>query len=324
MSEMDIGERRKPQDGRITVRHSGKKVDLRVASLPTVWGEKIVMRILSTPAGNLKVSDLDLSERNYKVYHGGYERPYGMVLITGPTGSGKSTTLYATLGDIARPEINIITVEDPVEFRMSGINQVQVNVKAGLTFAAALRSILRADPDVVLLGEIRDAETAKIAVEASLTGHLVLSTLHTNDAPSAVSRLVEMGVEPFLISSSLATVMAQRLARRLCNDCKKADTATEADLKLLGIEHEPGTPMPTIYRATGCRECSDTGYRGRVAIHQIMDVTPEIQTLISKNATTHEIEEAANKGGMTDLRTDGWQKVLQGITSVEEILRVTV
>ena len=324
MSEMDIGERRKPQDGRITVRHSGKKVDLRVASLPTVWGEKIVMRILSTPAGNLKVSDLDLSERNYKVYHGGYERPYGMVLITGPTGSGKSTTLYATLGDIARPEINIITVEDPVEFRMSGINQVQVNVKAGLTFAAALRSILRADPDVVLLGEIRDAETAKIAVEASLTGHLVLSTLHTNDAPSAVSRLVEMGVEPFLISSSLATVMAQRLARRLCNDCKKADTATEADLKLLGIEHEPGTPMPTVYRATGCRECSDTGYRGRVAIHQIMDVTPEIQTLISKNATTHEIEEAANKGGMTDLRTDGWQKVLQGITSVEEILRVTV
>lgn len=197
MAEMDIGERRKPQDGRITVRHNGQKVDLRVAALPTVWGEKIVMRILSTPSGNLKVEDLNFSERNFDVFSKAYNRPYGMVLVTGPTGSGKSTTLYATLGDVARPEINIITVEDPVEFRMEGINQVQVNNKAGMTFAAALRSILRADPDVVLIGEIRDEETATIAIEASLTGHLVLSTLHTNDAPSAVTRLTEMGVEPF-------------------------------------------------------------------------------------------------------------------------------
>ena len=188
MSDMDIGERRKPQDGRITVKHNGQKVDLRVAALPTVWGEKIVMRILSTPSGNLKVEDLNFSQRNFDVFSKAYNRPYGLVLVTGPTGSGKSTTLYATLGDVAKPEINIITVEDPVEFRMRGINQVQVNNKAGMTFAAALRSILRADPDVVLIGEIRDQETANIAIEASLTGHLVLSTLHTNDAPSAVTR----------------------------------------------------------------------------------------------------------------------------------------
>lgn len=222
MAEMDIGERRKPQDGRITVKHNGQKVDLRVAALPTVWGEKIVMRILSTPSGNLKVEDLNFSQRNFDVFSKAYNRPYGLVLVTGPTGSGKSTTLYATLGDVARPEINIITVEDPVEFRMKGINQVQVNNKAGMTFAAALRSILRADPDVVLIGEIRDQETANIAIEASLTGHLVLSTLHTNDAPSAVTRLTEMGVEPFLLSSSLAAVMAQRLARRLCKKVQAA------------------------------------------------------------------------------------------------------
>lgn len=234
MSDMDIGERRKPQDGRITVKHNGQKVDLRVAALPTVWGEKIVMRILSTPSGNLKVEDLNFSQRNFDVFSKAYNRPYGLVLVTGPTGSGKSTTLYATLGDVARPEINIITVEDPVEFRMRGINQVQVNNKAGMTFAAALRSILRADPDVVLIGEIRDQETANIAIEASLTGHLVLSTLHTNDAPSAVTRLTEMGVEPFLLSSSLAAVMAQRLARRLCKKCKRQDTATEAELPDVG------------------------------------------------------------------------------------------
>ena len=252
MSDMDIGERRKPQDGRITVKHNGQKVDLRVAALPTVWGEKIVMRILSTPSGNLKVEDLNFSQRNFDVFSKAYNRPYGLVLVTGPTGSGKSTTLYATLGDVAKPEINIITVEDPVEFRMRGINQVQVNNKAGMTFAAALRSILRADPDVVLIGEIRDQETANIAIEASLTGHLVLSTLHTNDAPSAVTRLTEMGVEPFLLSSSLAAVMAQRLARRLCKKCKRQDTATEAELRTLGVPHMPDTPLPTIWRPVGC------------------------------------------------------------------------
>ena len=324
MSDMDIGERRKPQDGRITVKHNGQKVDLRVAALPTVWGEKIVMRILSTPSGNLKVEDLNFSQRNFDVFSKAYNRPYGLVLVTGPTGSGKSTTLYATLGDVARPEINIITVEDPVEFRMRGINQVQVNNKAGMTFAAALRSILRADPDVVLIGEIRDQETANIAIEASLTGHLVLSTLHTNDAPSAVTRLTEMGVEPFLLSSSLAAVMAQRLARRLCKKCKRQDTATEAELRTLGVPHMPDTPLPTIWRPVGCRECATTGYSGRVALQQVMGVDSTMEDLIARGATSIDIDKAAKEQGMTTLRKDGWQKALQGITSVEEVLRVTV
>ena len=324
MSDMDIGERRKPQDGRITVKHNGQKVDLRVAALPTVWGEKIVMRILSTPSGNLKVEDLNFSQRNFDVFSKAYNRPYGLVLVTGPTGSGKSTTLYATLGDVAKPEINIITVEDPVEFRMRGINQVQVNNKAGMTFAAALRSILRADPDVVLIGEIRDQETANIAIEASLTGHLVLSTLHTNDAPSAVTRLTEMGVEPFLLSSSLAAVMAQRLARRLCKKCKRQDTATEAELRTLGVPHMPDTPLPTIWRPVGCRECANTGYSGRVAIQQVMGVDSTMEDLIARGATSIDIDKAAKEQGMTTLRKDGWQKALQGITSVEEVLRVTV
>lgn len=324
MSDMDIGERRKPQDGRITVKHNGQKVDLRVAALPTVWGEKIVMRILSTPSGNLKVEDLNFSQRNFDVFSKAYNRPYGLVLVTGPTGSGKSTTLYATLGDVAKPEINIITVEDPVEFRMRGINQVQVNNKAGMTFAAALRSILRADPDVVLIGEIRDQETANIAIEASLTGHLVLSTLHTNDAPSAVTRLTEMGVEPFLLSSSLAAVMAQRLARRLCKKCKRQDTATEAELRTLGVPHMPDTPLPTIWRPVGCRECTNTGYSGRVAIQQVMGVDSTMEDLIARGATSIDIDKAAKEQGMTTLRKDGWQKALQGITSVEEVLRVTV
>ena len=320
MSDMDIGERRKPQDGRITVKHNGQKVDLRVAALPTVWGEKIVMRILSTPSGNLKVEDLNFSQRNFDVFSKAYNRPYGLVLVTGPTGSGKSTTLYATLGDVAKPEINIITVEDPVEFRMRGINQVQVNNKAGMTFAAALRSILRADPDVVLIGEIRDQE----AVQAALTGHLVLSTLHTNDAPSAVTRLTEMGVEPFLLSSSLAAVMAQRLARRLCKKCKRQDTATEAELRTLGVPHMPDTPLPTIWRPVGCRECANTGYSGRVAIQQVMGVDSTMEDLIARGATSIDIDKAAKEQGMTTLRKDGWQKALQGITSVEEVLRVTV
>ena len=313
MSDMDIGERRKPQDGRITVKHNGQKVDLRVAALPTVWGEKIVMRILSTPSGNLKVEDLNFSQRNLDVFSKAYNRPYGLVLVTGPTGSGKSTTLYATLGDVAR-----------LEFRMRGINQVQVNNKAGMTFAAALRSILRADPDVVLIGEIRDQETANIAIEASLTGHLVLSTLHTNDAPSAVTRLTEMGVEPFLLSSSLAAVMAQRLARRLCKKCKRQDTATEAELRTLGVPHMPDTPLPTIWRPVGCRECANTGYSGRVAIQQVMGVDSTMEDLIARGATSIDIDKAAKEQGMTTLRKDGWQKALQGITSVEEVLRVTV
>ena len=221
MSDIDIAERRKPQDGRMSVRHGSRVVDLRVATLPTVWGEKIVMRILDNSASTVSLRDLNLLEHNYEAYKTSYTKPYGMILVTGPTGSGKSTTLYTTLKTVARPEINVITVEDPVEYRMDGINQVQVNPKAGLTFASALRSILRSDPDVVLIGEIRDHETAQIAVEASLTGHLVLSTLHTNDAPSAITRLTEMGIEPFLVGSAMDCVVAQRLARRLCDRCKQ-------------------------------------------------------------------------------------------------------
>ena len=222
MSEIDIAERRKPQDGRMSVSHGGRKIDLRVATLPTVWGEKVVMRILDNSSSSLAIENLALLPRNFEAFRPSYTKPYGMILVTGPTGSGKSTTLYTTLQTVAKPEINVITVEDPVEYRMTGINQVQVNPKAGLTFASALRSILRSDPDVVLIGEIRDHETAQIAIEASLTGHLVLSTLHTNDAPSAVTRLTEMDIEPFLVGSALDCVVAQRLARRLCDRCKDA------------------------------------------------------------------------------------------------------
>ncbi len=322
MSEIDIAERRKPQDGRMSVRHGGRKIDLRVATLPTVWGEKIVMRILDNPNSTLDVRDLALLDRNFKAYEKSYTKPYGMILITGPTGSGKSTTLYTTLGAVSRPEINVITVEDPVEYRMKGINQVQVNPKAGLTFASALRSILRSDPDVVLIGEIRDHETAQIAVEASLTGHLVLSTLHTNDAPSAITRLTEMDIEPFLVGSALDSVMAQRLTRRLCLHCKKPVEHSSEYLASLRFAFDPEQMPPTIYRPVGCPSCSNTGYRGRIAVHEIMTVTEEIERLAVSRASSAEIGRVAREQGMITLREDGWAKVKMGLTSVEEILRV--
>ena len=322
MSEIDIAERRKPQDGRMSVRHGGRKIDLRVATLPTVWGEKIVMRILDNPNSTLDVRDLALLDRNFKAYEKSYTKPYGMILITGPTGSGKSTTLYTTLGAVSRPEINVITVEDPVEYRMKGINQVQVNPKAGLTFASALRSILRSDPDVVLIGEIRDHETAQIAVEASLTGHLVLSTLHTNDAPSAITRLTEMDIEPFLVGSALDSVMAQRLTRRLCLHCKKPVEHSSEYLASLRFAFDPEQMPPTIYQPVGCPSCSNTGYRGRIAVHEIMTVTEEIERLAVSRASSAEIGRVAREQGMITLREDGWAKVKMGLTSVEEILRV--
>ena len=322
MSEIDIAERRKPQDGRMSVRHGGRKIDLRVATLPTVWGEKIVMRILDNPNSTLDVRDLALLDRNFKAYEKSYTKPYGMILITGPTGSGKSTTLYTTLGAVSRPEINVITVEDPVEYRMKGINQVQVNPKAGLTFASALRSILRSDPDVVLIGEIRDHETAQIAVEASLTGHLVLSTLHTNDAPSAITRLTEMDIEPFLVGSALDSVMAQRLTRRLCLHCKKPVEHSSEYLASLRFAFDLEQMPPTIYRPVGCPSCSNTGYRGRIAVHEIMTVTEEIERLAVSRASSAEIGRVAREQGMITLREDGWAKVKMGLTSVEEILRV--
>ena len=322
MSEIDIAERRKPQDGRMSVRHGGRKIDLRVATLPTVWGEKIVMRILDNPNSSLDVRDLALLDRNFKAYEKSYRKPYGMILITGPTGSGKSTTLYTTLGAVSRPEINVITVEDPVEYRMKGINQVQVNPKAGLTFASALRSILRSDPDVVLIGEIRDHETAQIAVEASLTGHLVLSTLHTNDAPSAITRLTEMDIEPFLVGSALDSVMAQRLTRRLCAHCKKPVEHDSEYLASLRFAFDPDQLPPTIYQPVGCPSCSNTGYRGRIAVHEVMTVTEEIERLAVARASSAEIGRVACEQGMITLREDGWAKVQMGLTSVEEILRV--
>jgi type IV pilus assembly protein PilB len=321
MSEIDIAERRKPQDGRMSVRHGGRQIDLRVATLPTVWGEKVVMRILDNSNTSMSLRDLNLLERNFDVYAESYSKPYGMILVTGPTGSGKSTTLYTTLNAVARPEINVITVEDPVEYRMKGINQVQVNPKAGLTFASALRSILRSDPDVVLLGEIRDHETAQIAIEASLTGHLVLSTLHTNDAPSAITRLTEMGIEPFLVGSAIDCVVAQRLARRLCDRCKTPMAYSPLQLAHLKFRVGPDE-NPTVYQPVGCQQCSNTGYRGRIALHEVMSVSEEIERLAVSRASSAEIGRVAREQGMLSLRQDGWEKAKLGLTSVEEILRV--
>lgn len=322
MSDINIAERRKPQDGRMSVRRGATQIDLRVATLPTVWGEKVVMRILDNSQGAVTIEDLQILGRNRTVYEEAIHRPHGMILVTGPTGSGKSTTLYSTLRVVSKPEVNVITVEDPVEFLMPGINQVQVNPKAGLTFASALRSILRSDPDIVLLGEIRDHETAQIAIEAALTGHLVLSTLHTNDAPSAITRLTEMGIEPFLVGSALDCVMAQRLARRLCTRCRESYVPDLEQLLALRFGVHPGDEPPTIYRPVGCSRCSNTGYRGRVAVHEVMPVTEDIERLAVARASSVEIGRAAVADGMSRLREDGWQKVLLGLTSIDEIVRI--
>jgi type IV pilus assembly protein PilB len=321
MSDIDIAERRKPQDGRMSVIHGGKQIDLRVATLPTVFGEKVVMRILDNSMTGLGMDQLRLLDRNAAAFKASYTKPYGMILVTGPTGSGKSTTLYTTLHEVARPEINVITVEDPVEYRIPGINQVQVNPKAGLTFASALRSILRSDPDVVLIGEIRDHETAQIAIEASLTGHLVLSTLHTNDAPSAVTRLIEMEIEPFLVGSALDCIVAQRLARKLCDKCKAPYQPTFEELQALRFA-QPGDPQPTLFKPTGCTSCSNTGYRGRLALHEVMPVTEDIERLAVARASSAEIGRLAIQQGMSTLRQDGWAKAVLGLTSIDEILRV--
>jgi len=322
MADIDISERRRPQDGRISVNHGGRKIDLRVATLPIVWGEKVVMRILDTGTGKRDIKDLAMTPHNLEIFSRNYTKPYGMILVTGPTGSGKSTTLYTTLATVARPEINVITVEDPVEYRMPGINQVQVNPKAGLTFASALRSILRSDPDVVLIGEIRDLETAQIATEAALTGHLVLSTLHTNDAPSAVTRLTEMGIEPFLVGSALDCVVAQRLARRLCDRCKEPYTAAPHELEAFRFDLSAIQQMPTLYRAKGCSSCSNTGYRGRIAVHEVMEVSEELERLAVAHASAAELGRTAVVQGMHTLKQDGWVKAQMGLTSVDEIIRV--
>ena len=322
MAAVDIAERRKPQDGRISVQHNGKKVDLRLATLPTVWGEKIVMRILANSTQNLSLKDLAFSSKNQELFRQAISKPYGMVLVTGPTGSGKSTTLYTALSEIATPQVNAITVEDPVEFRLAGINQVQVNHKAGLNFHTALRSILRSDPDIVMVGEIRDEETANMSIEAALTGHMVLSTLHTNDAPSALTRFINMGCEPFLVGTAINAVVAQRLARRLCGICKVAYHEDPQKLAALGIPVPQGMQL-TFYKPGGCQECSNTGYRSRVALHEVMNMSDELEHLVTGSATGSDLREAALRGGMVTLRQDGFLKAAQGITTIEEVLRVS-
>jgi type IV pilus assembly protein PilB len=324
MAEVDIAERRIPQDGRISVTTNHKAIDLRFSTLPTVYGEKVVMRILDKTSVMLELEDLGFLDHNHRRFEEAYRKPYGTILVTGPTGSGKSTTLYATLNVLNEPEVNIITTEDPVEYRLAGISQVQVNNKVGLTFASALRSILRQDPDIVLVGEMRDRETAQIGIEAALTGHLVLSTLHTNDAPSAVTRLTEMGIEPFLVGSAVDCVLAQRLARRVCSRCVELVRPEAEVLKAAGFADDIVEDRPEIPRAVGCSACSNTGYRGRLAVHEVMTVTEEIERLTVARASSEEITRVAVEQGMRPLRDDGLAKVLLGRTTIEEIGRVVV
>ncbi len=321
MSDIDIAERRKPQDGRMSVILEGRSVDLRVSTLPTVYGEKVVMRILDQSTGVQSLINLGFLPEQLAMYESAYRMPYGAILVTGPTGSGKSTTLYATLAQLNDPTRNIVTVEDPVEYRLAGVNQVQTNNRAGLTFASALRAILRQDPDVVLVGEIRDRETGIIAIEAALTGHLVLSTLHTNDAPSTPLRLLEMGIEPFLIASSLDCVVAQRLARRLCDKCKGAYSPTMDQFVAAEWDMRDRTP-DVSYHAIGCSACGGTGYRGRLAIHEVMLITEEIERLIVSHHSTDELRRLALEQGMIALRRDGLRKVAAGLTTFEEVSRV--
>ena len=326
LSKLDIAERRKPQDGRITLSTSavGRMLDIRLATLPTVEGEKVVMRLLDKSRKAPTLAELGLSDEMRDSLGRIIALPTGALLVTGPTGSGKSTTLYACLAQINRPEINIITVEDPVEYRLAGVNQVQINVRAGLTFASSLRSILRSDPDVVMVGEIRDVETAKISIEAALTGHFVLSTLHTNDAPSTITRLGEMGVEPFLTGAAVSAVLAQRLARKLCTHCCEAYTPSEAELLEARMSPEVArqTDGAVFYRKQGCPRCNHTGYRGRVGLYQLLTMTEEIASLAVQHASRDEIARAAMSAGMRTMWDDGLQKVAKGLTSVEELARV--
>jgi type IV pilus assembly protein PilB len=322
MADLDIAERRVPQDGRVSVQLAGRQVDLRVATLPTVFGEKVVLRVLDKGTATLDLAELGFLPGTMARFETAFSKPYGTILVTGPTGSGKSTTLYATLNRLNDPSKNIITVEDPVEYRLPDINQVQVHSKAGLTFAAALRSILRSDPDIVLLGEIRDRETAAIAMEAAITGHLVLSTLHTNSAVQTPTRLIEMGLEPYLVSSAVDCVVAQRLARRLCDRCKEPYAPTSAELTGVDWDGGAGGCPDQLYRPVGCGACGRKGYLGRFALHEVLLVSEELETMIAERASSEELRRVAVSQGMQTLRQAGLAQVAAGITSVEEILRV--
>ncbi len=321
MAGLDIAERRKPQDGRMELKNPEGEVDMRVSTIPTIYGEKVVLRVLNKNSVLLDLEQLGFSIKNRRYFDEILQRPHGIILVTGPTGSGKSTTLFTALNKLNNAEQNISTVEDPVEYRLEGINQIQVNPKADLTFAAALRSILRQDPDIVMIGEIRDKETASIAVKAALTGHLVLSTIHTNDAPSAITRLVDMGVEPYLVASSLIGVVAQRLVRRICPNCKERIEPTEEMLLYLG---ELGQQVPFLYRGKGCPECSETGYRGRLAIHEVLLSDREIRMLTTQNRPAEDLRDAAIANGMATLKMDGLEKALKGLTTLEEVMRVAI
>ncbi len=322
MAKMNIAEKRLPQDGRIDIKIGDKNVDIRVSTIPTAFGERVVLRLLDKSSVLLKLSDLGMAEDRLKVFNRIIRTPHGIMLVTGPTGSGKTTTLYAALCTIHTPEINIITIEDPVEYQIDGIAQIQVNPKIELTFAKGLRSIVRQDPDVVLVGEIRDLETAEIAIQSALTGHLVFSTLHTNDSASAVTRLIDMGIEPFLVTSSVIAILAQRLVRVICNDCKEAYTPDKESLETIGITPDALRGKP-IYRGKGCPSCLFTGYRGRTGIYEFMMLDDALKTLILKTSDANAINRKAVQNGMVTLRKSGVQKVLDGITTIEEVFRVT-
>lgn len=323
MADLDIAERRLPQDGRFSFEAERGRIDLRVASLPTVHGEGVVLRLLDATSLEVDFAKLGFPARSIERYEEIFRAPYGTILATGPTGSGKSTTLYATLAALTSPEKKIITIEDPVEYRLAGLAQIQVNPRAGLTFASGLRSILRADPDVVMIGEVRDPETARTAVEAALTGHLVLATLHTNDAPSALTRLTDMGVEPFLSASAVDCVIAQRLARKLCEGCKRPASVGEKTLKAVKFPFE-ASESRDFFEAAGCEVCAGTGYRGRVGIFELMEVDEEIKALVIRRASSTEIGRAAENRGMLRLKDDGLLKAAEGTTSIEEVLRTVV
>lgn len=318
MGNMNIAEKRIPQDGRIEINIDGKDIDMRISTLPTVYGEKIVIRLLDRSNTIISKKKLGFTEVNLQKFDNLIKKPNGIILVTGPTGSGKTTTLYTVLREMNAENKNIITVEDPVEYRLEGINQVQVNNKAGLTFANSLRSILRQDPDIIMIGEIRDAETAQIAVRAAITGHIVISTMHTNDAASTISRLIDMGIQPYLISSSVVGVVAQRLVRKICDNCKEEYISDEKERKLLNVDEGI-----TLYKGKGCGQCYNTGYKGRIAIHEIMTANKEIRTAINENENTDEIREKAIENGMVILKENCKELVLKGITTVDEFVRTT-
>jgi general secretion pathway protein E len=323
MAGLNIAEKRLPQDGRIRTKIAGKDVDIRVSVIPTAFGERIVMRLLDRSATLMPLEHLGLAGQNLRTVQRLIRQSHGIILVTGPTGSGKTTTLYAALQKINSNEKNIITIEDPIEYQLNGVGQMQVNPKIELTFANGLRSILRQDPDVIMVGEIRDVETAEIAIHASLTGHLVFSTLHTNDSFGAVTRLVDMGIEQFLVSSSVIAVMAQRLVRRVCTGCRVPLNPTPEQLAEIGLDAERAAGSAIYHGGDGCAECKQTGYRGRIGIHELLIVEDEVRNLIMKNADASTIRRNATDRGMPTLREDGAQKVLEGLTTIEEVLRVT-